>query len=287
MSYNLETMKTLFNMEQKMKELESTINKLTIITTEQEIKYNKQSKQIEIQNVKLYKQNEQLNEQIIEINEQLFLNKVNELEIKIDKLENTVNEQNIKINKLETIVNDQDTEKIVNHLEIHTIKNLLNNAIEKTIYYDNAIEKIGHIKAESVYNDFPDSTNIFSNKLNSKAINFDSFVSYYTYINVAPEPFGDIFNSMFGYNSLFGLNQNYVDPILLLSLNIFYNLKTLVYTSPFQQYYHGRLYINAFTNNNIIERSYTPFNQNAINLYHRFGYKITPLYTVETLFYFL
>jgi len=48
-------MKTLFNMEQKMKELESTINKLTTITTEQEIKYNKQSKQIEIQNVKLYK----------------------------------------------------------------------------------------------------------------------------------------------------------------------------------------------------------------------------------------
>ena len=31
----------LFNMEQKMKELENTINKLTIITNEQEIKYNK------------------------------------------------------------------------------------------------------------------------------------------------------------------------------------------------------------------------------------------------------
>ena len=41
MSYNLETIKTLFNMEQKIKELESTINKLTIITNEQEIKYNK------------------------------------------------------------------------------------------------------------------------------------------------------------------------------------------------------------------------------------------------------
>ena len=34
----------------------------------------------------------------------------------------------------------------------------------------------------------------------------------------------------------------------------------------------------------MIERYYQPFNQNCINLYHRFGYKITPLYTVETLF---
>ena len=81
-------MKTLFNIEQKMKELENSINKLTIITNEHEIKYNKQSKQIEIQNVKLYKQNEQLNERLIETNEQLFINKVNKQNIKITELEN-------------------------------------------------------------------------------------------------------------------------------------------------------------------------------------------------------
>ena len=34
-------MKILFNIEQKIKELESTIDKLTIITNDQEIKYNK------------------------------------------------------------------------------------------------------------------------------------------------------------------------------------------------------------------------------------------------------
>ena len=206
MSYNLETMKTLFNMEQKMKELESTIDELKNKSNEQEINHKKQSKQIEIQNVKLYKQNEQLNERLIETNEHFFLNKVNELEnivnnqnIKIDKLEN------IKIDKLETIVNDQDTLRMVNDLDIHTINNtinnLLNNVIEKTRYYDNAIDKISHIKAEKI-DHYHDPTNIFSNTLNSKAINFDSFVNYYGLINIQPEPFGDTFNSMFGYNSL-------------------------------------------------------------------------------------
>ena len=309
MSYNLETMKTLFNMEQKIKELENIINKLTTITTEQEIKYNKQSKQIEIQNVKLYKQNEQLNERLIEINEQLFLNKVNELEnivnnqnIKIDKLEIIVNDQqnniNIlkiinndqqnKIDKLETINNDQqnkiDKLETINNeqnIKINTLESRINNIIE---YYDNAIEKIGHIKAESKgnnnkyfgINNHEFISTGFSCALNSKAINFESFLDYYNLRNFKYEPVEYNFNE-------FGIIKKtmYVNPILLLSLNIFYNLKTLVFNNGINLI---PLLINAFTNDNMIECSHTIDINNITDFYHVFGYKITPLYNVSTLF---
>jgi hypothetical protein len=140
MSYNLETMKTLFNMEQKIKELESTINKLTTITTEQEIKYNKQSKQIEIQNVKLYKQNEQLNERLIETNEILFFNKISELENKYYEQYKQMNKLKIINNNYETINNEQNIQ--INELKI--INNNQNNQINKLEHMINELKTINN-----------------------------------------------------------------------------------------------------------------------------------------------
>ena len=251
MNVDMETIKLLINVAtfSMTKKIEAMENNFQTKLGEQESNHKMEIERLETQNKTLFKMVEQLTE---------------------TNARNEMSRQDTCRDILATKVYQQDS--IINDI-IKTQQNV----IEKTIYYDNAIDRLGNQRINNIntYTEWNKTTG-FNCKINSKAIKFYDFIteygnphSYCEYKNIHSAPMYNKNNDLFGrQNSII----YYVDPILLRSLNVFYNLKTLMY-SP-KHTCHGKLYINGFTDT---DTNITPRE-------HIFHYKLTPLFTVETLY---
>lgn len=251
MSIDIETVKLLINVASfsMTKKIEAMENKFQTKIDEQESNHKIEIERLETQNKTLFEMVEKLTE---------------------DKSRNEMSREDTCRNTLTTKVYQQDA--IINNI-IKTQQNV----IEKTIYYDNAIDRLGNQRI-TFTGEKANSHQVFlglSCKINSKAISFYDFITEYC----NPAPYCEYKNyhsaPVYEKNDLFGHPIGkiyYVNPILLRSLNVFYNLKTLIYYPKNTCY--GKLYINGFT--------YT--DTNITPQEHLFQYKLTPLFTVETLY---
>lgn len=249
MNVDMETVKLLINVASfsMTKKIEAMENKFQTKLGQQESNHKMEIERLETQNKTLFKMVEQLTE---------------------TNARNEMSRQDTCRNILATKVYQQDS--IINYI-IKTQQNV----IEKTIYYDNAIDRLGNdrFNIPDIHNTLECVYTGLSCKINSNAINFYKFITEYgnpypycKYKNIHSAP-------VYEQNDLFGhptASIYCVDPILLMSLNVFYNLKTLMYYPKRTCY--GKLYINGFTDTNITPRE------------HIFHYKLTPLFTVENLY---
>lgn len=254
MSIDIETVKLLINVATF-----SMTKKIEAIETKFQTKFNEQESNHKMEIGRLETQIETLFEMVEKLTE--------------DKSRNEMSREDSCQNTLTTKVYQQDA--IINNI-IKTQQNV----IEKTIYYDNAIDRLGNQKFNSYTScsGWPE----LSYKINSKAMDLTSFIDNYSLqychkVIATGNPLNEV-NDPFGGHP--GIPIYCVSPILLLSLNVFYNLKILMY-SEFPE--NGNLYINAFTNDKMISQNYY-YSGSTINVVHHFNYKLTPLFTVETLY---
>jgi hypothetical protein len=245
MSIDMETVKLLINVAtfSMTKKIELLENKIQTKLEEQESKYKIEIGRLETQNKTLFKMVETLTE-----------NKTcNEMMCE-DKYKNILAN---KVYQQDEIIND--------------IIKTQQNVIDKTIYYDNAINIIGNqtFNIPNKYNTIECIYTGLSCKINSKAIDFYKFIEEYG----NPHCYSEYKEQQkYEVNNHFGIRgySNFVLPKFIMSLNVFYNLRTFMFYP--RHTCHGKLHINGFTNDNMSIRE------------HHFYYNLTPLYTVETLY---